>query len=760
MIIYPINTNAGLNKVSSLGDGTTINVKWYNCYSNIDGYKVAQNIYYSENRDSIFTEGVKYVSVDGYDNVNIIDLTPGQLYYFCVRPVEYDPNFININQIPDAFNNLKVYPESLLRNNIGPTDLIIPLIDAATFPDMGIVQIGAELIRYLSVDRINNNLVLLPFYDSMQFIDGYNQSLNVSNTSDFIFGQNDFTIELWAYNTRVLNPSSGNIPIISIGKPGGGKEIRIDQNLYGLGLGIVFPNGNNLSTLNDYYFPNPETPSNQKLGFLPVNAWTHLALVRRGTDLKIFVNGMLKKTISNIDFNLSEVDEVKIANGLYSSDGYFAGNITSVNIINGKAIYNTDFSLPVFPPKPISQSKLLLLNDPNNSLFKDYSGNNSAVIDNNGVSRSNLSPFFSSRGIMDTVPRMHTVDGFDGYYYYNPNVLFTLGKEYNIFDRIYACQSRFDLDHNAFNIIDGYKQVTKDLLTTDLSGSDAANESFPSYDYDGWHRTDPVLLLSGACVGSYLSGEQFCADGYDGVGRMLRGISLQDKILQRQEVLLSITGEPVVLIRRQRTGIVCNCYLASSEYPDDRCPKCFGTKFVMGFEQYFNARRSDGRIMVRFSPSDEDLKMQEAGLESELITECWTLTVPTIKDRDILVRFDMDGNEEYRYEVLTVNRNRTALQLEGAQKMRVQRIRKTDVAYQINAFRNTATMPAKVNTTLVNAYGIGPHKHEIVTNEKTIDNFSQLTSIVQGHNHQVQYNSLTGKLEVLETLGHTHEIII
>jgi hypothetical protein len=529
MIYYAINTDVGIDATISNGDGYSVITKWFKAFSNFDGYSVAYNLYYSTVRENVFSEGVKFISYDGYLSADISDLTPGQLYYFSVRPVEYNPVVTDLSKLPSSFNNLKVYPETLLREDITSSQLLIPLIDSTDFPDYGVIKIGIELIQYLSVDRINNNLIL-----------------------------------------------------------------------------------------------------------------------------------------------------------------------TSA----------------------------------------------------------------SQRGYWNTEARIHNLDGYDGYGYWNPAVTFFAGKEYSSFDRIYPCQSRFDLDHNAFTLADGYKQVTKDLLTTDLSGSDAYNVDFNSYDYDGWHRTDPVKLISGECVGSYLSGEQFCADGYDGVGRVLRGIPLQERILQRQEILLSITGEPVVLIKRQRTGIVCSCVLPTSEYPDDRCVRCLGTKFVMGYEQYFNPRRSDGRIMVRFSPADEDLKMQEAGLESELITECWTLTVPTVKDRDILIRFDQDGNEEFRYEVLSVNRNRTVTQLESAQRMRVQRIRKFDIAYQINAFRNTATLPAKVNTSITNAFGIGPHKHEIVTNEQSPDKFSQLSSIVQAHNHQVVWDASANKLVVIEALGHTHEILI
>jgi hypothetical protein len=613
MIYYAFTTDVGLDTVSANGDGSTINVKWNQAYSsnktqsnseyidlevenlvNIDGYyyltsnvnyelqndnivestfsstlegslnarngvitflsgtrlndntgnltskvkydyycstkkNVAYHIYYSKDKDLVFSEGVKFISLDGSVSADIIDLDPGQLYYFCVRPVEYDPILVDIDNLTTAFGNLKIYSESLLRENISATSLVIPLIDASTFPNYGIVKIGVELIKYLYVDRDNNNLIL-------------------SDVSD--------------------------------------------------------------------------------------------------------------------------------------------------------------------------------------------------------------------RGFLDTEARSHRIDGYDGYDFWSPTISFSLGREELIFDRIYACQSRTDINNYSFNLTDGYKQITKDLLTSDLSGSDAYNENFNSYDYDGWHRTDPVKLLKGECVGSYLGGEQFCADGYGGVGRMIRGVPLQERILQRQEMLLSMTGEPVVLLRRERTGIICKCVLPTSEYPDDRCPYCLGGKFVLSYKQYFNPRRSDGRIMVRFSPSDEDVKMQDAGLESELTTDCWTLTVPTIKDRDILVRFDQDNNEEFRYEVLSVNRNRTVLQLESAQKIKVQRIRKFDKYYQIKVFRDTSTLPEKVQTSITNAIGIGPHKHEIVTSNKPVYQFNQLSSVNQGHNHEVVWDSSEQKLKVLEVLGHTHEILL
>lgn len=525
MVYYFNPTNEGLISASSTGDGYTINITWNPAYPSNKTNKIAYHIYMATVEENVFSEGPKFVSTDGSTSTDIFELTPGQLYHFAVRAVEYSNVIFDITQLPRTFSNLVVYPETLLISNITKTDLTIPVLDVETFPSHGVIQLGYELINYLSLDTLNNDLVL-----------------------------------------------------------------------------------------------------------------------------------------------------------------------TNV----------------------------------------------------------------SQRGFFNTNARFHHTDGYDGYHtIFPPLVRFTLGRE-ELNTRIFPCQSRFEYPSYQFTLTDGYHQVTKDLLTTDLAGSDAFNQNFPTYDYAGWHRTNPADLLTGVCVGSYIGGEQFCADGYNGVGRVVRGLSLQDQNNQRQEVLLNVTGEPVVLIRRVNTGITCSCYTPEREYADDRCPKCYGSKFVVGYQQFFNPRRSDGRILVRFSPADDDLIMNEAGLESTFTTDCWTLTVPTVKDRDIIVRFDEDDNEEFRYEILSVNRNKTIESLQGAQKFRVQRIRKYDPAYQIRVFRNTQFVPQTLNTSAGATTGIPSHTHTIVINEKTTSllQINQTTGISQSHNHPI----VNG--QVMEVLGHTHTIIL
>lgn len=525
MVFYGNPVRAGTDAVDSLGDGYTISIKWFQAYPNNTNNNIAYHIYYSTTKEQVFSDGVKYVSYDGSLQANIIDLIPGQQYFFAVRPVEYDPTIFNpALDLPLAYDNLRFYPTNLLREDITDSSLLIPLIDTAGFPDVGIIKIGIELIQYLAVDNVNNNLIL-----------------------------------------------------------------------------------------------------------------------------------------TNVD----------------------------------------------------------------------------------------------QRGINNTEARSHSVLGYDGYEFWDPIVsLFVMGEDTR-WDRIFACQTRFEYPNYAFTVVDGYHQVTKDLLSTDLSVADEANVTFPMYDYSGYHRTDPVQLLNGTCVGSYIGGEFGCIDGY-GNSHMLRGLSLQEQNTQRQDMLLSVTGRPAVLIRRVQTGITCSCYLAASEYPDDRCPLCYGTKFIFGYEQYFNPRRSDGRIMVRPGPTDENTKMYEAGLESEFPLNLWTLTVPTIKTRDIIVLFDQADNEEFRYEVISITRNNTIIGQQGGQLIKVIRIRKFDPAYQIRVFRNTEMFPSKLNTSIGFVAGIPPHTHEIVINEKitSLTQINQTTNVVQGHSHPV----VNG--EIMAVLGHDHAIIL
>lgn len=520
----------GLLFVGSRGDGYGVELKWERAYSLTANFNVVYNMYFSTIREDVFTEGVKFVAIDPEQTIAILTgFRPGDVFFFAVRAALHDTTITNLNQLPEAANGCKIYPESMLLAAISEDDLRIPVSDIDIFPANGVVQIGFELINYTSIDIPNNELV---------------------------------------------------VPV------------------------------------------------------------------------------------------------------------------------NGRGFYTTN-------------------------------------------------------------ARLHQPDGYDGYVTHeNPLVRFWTGfSDQNT--SVQTVESKFSEPNYARTDLDGYAAITKDNLTTDLSASDEQQQDFAVFDFAGWRRTDPVLLLRGDCVASYYGGQHYCADGYGGVGQQIRGLGINEINNQRQEVLLSTDGEAVVLVRRMFTGARSKFVNSSREHPAHRATDAFGAHLVTGYEQFYNPRRSDGRILVRFDPAVEDLIPQDSGLESDYKPNSWTMVFPAIKDRDFLVRFNQDGTEGFRYEVANVTRNKILLDDFGAQKMALIRVRKTDPIYQFPIFADTSTMPMELNTTIgftPGPGGVPPHSHVIVVNEgiTMLSQINQVTGISQGHNHVVE----NGQFVPNDLLGHSHSIIL
>lgn len=420
----------------------------------------------------------------------------------------------------------------------------------------------------------------------------------------------------------------------------------------------------------------------------------------------------------------------------------------------------------VYPESSLAQDVLLndnIINLSDASLFPAYGviQLGTELIQYSNVDYNNNQLLNLTRGFLSSNIRFHNTDGYDGYYIQDPFVKIFKGLEeanYKIFQET----SNFKYPNYAYTEADGYK-YNKDLLYINTQNSDENEADFPFYDKVGWRRTDPKDYLTGKCIGSYFGGERYCADGYDGVGRQLRGLSATDESARRQELLLEQVGKEAVLLRRNWSQIRCSCYSPIKQYPDDRCPKCFGTGFVYSYEQFFNPRRSNGRILVRLEAADEDIPYQDVGLENTYAPAGWTLLYPSIKDRDVLIIYDSYDSEleESRFEITKVTRNFLFYGTYGAQKFALARIRKTDPIYKINVFSDSSTMPEQIQTGLALSPGILPHSHTITISEKitSISQINQLTSS-NGANEQQQHSHEVRNGIVLPALGHTHTLIL
>ena len=217
------------------------------------------------------------------------------------------------------------------------------------------------------------------------------------------------------------------------------------------------------------------------------------------------------------------------------------------------------------------------------------------------------------------------------------------------------------------------------LVVTDYGDND--KKFFQGFDFCGYHQAMPQQVFQGQNdCGSYLGGE------FNGS----RGMNLFDRMLNREEVLLDQVGEPIVLLKRIWDGNTCSCSDSRKMHPKIKsCKKCYGTGYVGGYTQHNYRRRSDGRLMVMFGDTQEDLKLSsQASLEQDYKPSCWTLPSPAIRDRDLIVRFDFNNDVEFVYEVLNITKDKLFYRHFTRQRLNLQRMDKTDIVYTVPYSKN------------------------------------------------------------------------
>jgi len=318
----------------------------------------------------------------------------------------------------------------------------------------------------------------------------------------------------------------------------------------------------------------------------------------------------------------------------------------------------------------------------------------------------------------------------------------------------YSDGYRDGYDGYAFH--DGYLRIRQqpfDNITTPGDNNDASGD-FPRLDYCGTYRAkSPSSFMKGQCNKSYFGGAQVRFDA-DGNRHLVKESDVSTHMFQREELLLESTGEPFVLARRMWTGIRCHCVMQRREHQNAKCPTCLGVGFTQGYVQFFNPRRSDRRILVRVDPSTDDTNIVDrGGLEPAYEPSAWTMAFPAIKDRDILIRFNPDNTEEFRYEILDVTRVRAFFTQTGAQKFRMKRFPVSDIIYQFPILRDASPRPGSAVTSTSSAPGIPAHNHQIVIPENVnILSYKTATLVSENHNHII-INGI-----VQNVVGHTHTL--
>jgi hypothetical protein len=196
---------------------------------------------------------------------------------------------------------------------------------------------------------------------------GTGQYLSTNNASLNLTG--DFTVEGWFYPTNV----TGFHALWTFGQASAG---RYTVQLSGT------------SVLSNLYGDGSTTYTST----VPINTWTHVAMVRSGTTVKIYINGTASAT--------TDTQSGTIGNGGYLNIGAddsgatnFAGRITNFRVVNGTAVYTSNFTPSVNPLLPITNTKLLLTELTSGDLVADTGPNRLTLTNNGSVTWNSATPF-------------------------------------------------------------------------------------------------------------------------------------------------------------------------------------------------------------------------------------------------------------------------------------------------------------------------------------------------------------------------------
>jgi hypothetical protein len=195
-----------------------------------------------------------------------------------------------------------------------------------------------------------------------------NSSLSIPASSALTLGTNDHTIEFCLYQTSRdqynVAFSYGNTSLFA------GNNYFMNVGTY---IGIVIGNGGGWAVNID---------GGQ---VAPLNTWNHYAVVRSGTTFTFYLNGTNRGSATSSVNIPAQGDVFRIGN---TTTYPIAGYISNFRVVNGTAVYTSNFTPPTSPLTAIPNTQILIQG------LVDRSPNAFTVTNNGSVALStSMSPF-------------------------------------------------------------------------------------------------------------------------------------------------------------------------------------------------------------------------------------------------------------------------------------------------------------------------------------------------------------------------------
>tara|TARA_A100001388_G_scaffold64361_1_gene45005 strand:- start:374 stop:2386 length:2013 start_codon:yes stop_codon:yes gene_type:complete len=173
------------------------------------------------------------------------------------------------------------------------------------------------------------------------FFDGTDDYLRLPSSSDFDFS-GSFTIEAWVYlqdlsTSRTILGTCANI-----------------SNRGGIYFGT---SGNNLIFFE--YITNTTLITSSSS--ITKHQWNHVAAVRNGTSITLYINGTSVGSATDSRSYSGDSANGGVG-GFYSNPGvyYLDGFMSNMRVVNGTAVYTSNFTPPTAPLTAVTNTKLLI----------------------------------------------------------------------------------------------------------------------------------------------------------------------------------------------------------------------------------------------------------------------------------------------------------------------------------------------------------------------------------------------------------------
>jgi hypothetical protein len=179
----------------------------------------------------------------------------------------------------------------------------------------------------------------------------------------------DFTMEAWVYSLSATGQANYSC-IFDTRATNTSSTTGIVVNLTPTGYLNFYINSNNYTSAT----------------LLGANNWTHVALVRSGSTISMYQNGV---SVASVVYATSLSSGYFWAGALAgpAASGYWQGYISNLRVVNGTAVYTTAFTPPTAPVTAIANTSLLL-NGTNAQIFGSAIMNNFVTVGNAQISTS------------------------------------------------------------------------------------------------------------------------------------------------------------------------------------------------------------------------------------------------------------------------------------------------------------------------------------------------------------------------------------